>query len=233
MSIFDPPRPFLNPNIFDSNKQVHSDVREYIFSLLAQFYPFEKIYRAVLLGSMTTHQYTDESDIDINVMGISGEEYDAWHEFFKQSNNKNYYLPGTRNPIHFFFQIYVPPDRVASWKNSLGAYDLLNNVWLKEPMPYEKIGDPKDRYAKEIAYVNMMTDMIASEVNAVRQALQLGDKERALHSLKVLQRFFKKVEDQRKEAFEYGAGSPSVSEDNLIYKLIEHGPYGQLFKDLL
>ena len=43
----------------------------------------------------------------------------------------------------------------------------------------------------------------------------------------------KKIDTDRKTAYRYGGGSPSSSENNLIYKLVTEGEYGDLLEDLI
>jgi hypothetical protein len=187
----------------------------------------------VLLGSNVTHQYNERSDIDVNVMAIKGESFDDWHKIFKDFNNRPNLLPGTEHPINFYFQEYVSPSKLEGWDNSLGAYDIMFNKWLKHPAHFERIGDPKETYAQEITYVSMMMRMVESEVHAIRQAIKINDEPKALNSLKVLQRFFKQLDQKRKDSFRYSGGSPSTRVDNLIFKMIQHGPYGDLLEDLI
>lgn len=233
MSIFATPHPTLNPAIFDKNNFLLSDAKEFIQHLLQKIYPLGKVYRLTMMGSNVTHQYDDTSDIDINVMGLKGEAYDDWHTIFKEFNDRNNLLPGTPHPINFFFQEYIPPQESVSWKNSLGAYDITTDQWIKRPKPFEEIGDPSDSYANEIAYVKLMMGMVESEVHAIKTSVANHDSDGALQALKNLQRFMKKIDDDRKSAYRYGGGSPSSSENNLIYKLIEHSEYGNLLQDLI
>lgn len=233
MSLFDPPRPTLNPAIFDKTEIMLPGVKAYVHELLSKIYPADKVYRLTLMGSNVSHQYSFDSDIDINVVGVKGETFEFWHKIFKDFNNTPNLLPGTHHPINFFFQEYFPQVDPYAWRNSVGGYDIIMDRWIKRPKPFDEIGDPQDTYASEIAYVRMIMKMVDSEMHAIRTAIKIGDREKALQSLKTLQQFIKKIEADRKTAYEFGGGSPSASESNLIYKLIEHGKYGDLLKDLI
>jgi hypothetical protein len=234
MSIFDKPQRILNPNIFDESEKVYPEVKDHIIKLLFSFYPEDKMYGLVFQGSNTTHQYTDESDIDVQVMGTNKEEFDTWHEPFKKFNATNHFLPGTKHPINFFFIEYIPPEKIIrGWERSLGAYDLLSDKWLKRPRSYDQIKDPEVEFAREIAYVKMMMVMIEGEVDAVRTAIRIGDKERALMGLGNLQKFFRKVDEDSKDSYRWGGGTPNKEEDHVILKLLSKGPYGDLLKDLI
>jgi hypothetical protein len=233
MSLFDLPRPTLNPAIFSKDEIMLPQVKSYLINLLGHIYPEDHIYRLTLLGSNVSHQYDSTSDIDVNVVGVKGQSYDFWHKTFKDFNNTPNLLPGTSHPINFFFQEYFPTQDAYAWRNSVGGYDIIMDRWIKRPKPFNEIGDPTDTYAEQIAYVKLMLKMVESEVHAIRVAIHQGDKAKALTSLKTLQQFMKKVDADRKTAYEYGGGTPSASENNLIYKLIEHGKFGDILKDLI
>ena len=232
MSIFDAPRVFLNPAIFDKSETMLPHVADHIQHLLEQIYPLGKVNLLAMIGSNVTHQYDEDSDIDVNLVGVKGESYDQWHTIFKEFNKQEHYLPGTNHCINFFFQEYVPT-RTDSWRNALGAYDIILGQWIKHPKPYKEIGAPEDTYANEIAYVKLMMNMVNAEVHAIKVALAQGDRDKAYYSLQTLQQFMKKIDTDRKTAYRYGGGSPSSSENNLIYKLVTEGEYGDLLEDLI
>ena len=233
MGILDPPRHVLNPYIFE-NETVRPEVKEWIFDHLSTFFPLTKLYNAVMQGSNVTLQYSDDSDIDVQIMSTKEEEFDKWHPLFKEFNRQEVLLPGTNHPLQFFFIEYIPPDKITrGWERSLGAYDLMTDRWLKRPTPYDKIKDPEVEYASEIAYVKMMMIMIESEIDSVRTAIRNKDYDKALTSLKTLQRFFKRIDEDSKDAYRWGAGTPNKEEDHVIFKLLSRGPYGKLLKDLV
>jgi hypothetical protein len=171
-----------------------------------------------------------DSDIDINVIARKGEDFEKWHSIFKKFNLRNNCLPGTHNPINFFFQEYTPED---DWANSLGSYDILQNVWTKLPIPFEKIGDPEKKYEREIAYGNMILKVIETKEDLAQEALSRGDQDTADRIHSDLAIYFKQVEDGRKAAYKFGVGTPALQEWNIIYKIIEHSKYGDLFARLI
>jgi len=67
MSLLDTPQKRLNPFIFDENERARPEFRDYILSSIAKFMPPETVKHVLLLGSMAGRQYSDTSDIDINV----------------------------------------------------------------------------------------------------------------------------------------------------------------------
>ena len=232
MSIFDTPRIWLNPAIFDKSDTMHPHVLNYLQELLAEIFPLGKISGLALIGSNVTHQYDENSDLDLSLVAVKGETSEQWHSIFKEWNQHDHYLPGTNHIITYYFHEYMPTSS-ESWRNSLGAYDVLRDQWIKRPQNYKDIRDPEARYANEIAYVKLMLNMVKAELHAIKLALAHGDKEKAFYSLQTLQQFMKKIDTDRKTSYRYGGGSPSSSENNLIYKLVTESEYGDLLEDLI
>jgi len=231
MSLLDTPKPTLNPNIWTAENTLRPDVKTYLLALLSKIFSSSRAYALVMLGSSVSHQYSDTSDIDINVMGNPEETYDAQHKIFKDFNNTPNYLPGTQNPINFFFQEFHPN---SDWSNSLGAYDIRADRWVKNPISYEHIGDPTTKYEREISYGNLLLDTIEVEVQHIQDAQDRGDRETEFQLLRSLAIVFKTIEDNRKASYRYGTGrSPALQESNIYFKMIESSKFGDLFKELI
>ena len=190
----------------------------------------KRIYAIDFLGSNVGYQYGDTSDIDINVVARKGEMFEQWHDVFKKFNKVKHFLPGTQHPVNFFFQEFDPN---RNWDNSLGAYDLIGNCWVKQPIPFEEIGDPETRYEREIAYGKMVLSMIETQVHRAKEANARGDKDTARRIYTELAIMFKQIEENRKTAYRYGTGTPALQEYNIMYKLIEGSDYHDLFKKLV
>lgn len=229
MSIFDTPKPQLSPDIWMVNGVLRPDVKKSIFDILADIYPLNKVSALTLLGSLVGHQYTDTSDLDVRVMGIKDEDYDVWHTIFHDSNNKHF-LPGTNHPVNFMFQEYNPG---TEWTGSLGAYDILQDVWIKKPIPFDKIGDPYVKYEREIGYAKTLVSMIESEFLSIIECNKRGESEEVVRRLKNLAILFKTIEDNRKTAYRYSVGTPALQECNIIYKYLEDSPYAHLVHPLI
>lgn len=230
MSLFDTPKPYLNPVVWNPDKTVKPEVKEYIFNLLQQVYPLAKVYSATMIGSNVGYQYSDTSDIDVNIVARKGETFDKWHTIFKVFNNKSNYLPGTTHPVNFFFQEFTQDN---DWSNSLGAYNLFTGQWEKDPIPFSELGDPETKYEREIAYGRMLLKMIETQVTRAKEANARGDKDTGRRIYTELAILFKQIEDNRKTAYRYGTGTPALQEYNIIYKLIEGSIYHGLFKKLV
>jgi hypothetical protein len=230
MSLFDQPKPYLNPAIWAPDKTMRPEVKEYLIALLEKVFPMSKVFCLVMLGSSVSYQYGETSDVDLNMMARPGEEFDYWHTKFKLFNNTPNLLPGTKHPINYFFQEFSPE---LDWSNSLGAYDLLQDKWVKQPIPFSELGIPEKKYEREIAYGKILLTMIESQVDRAKEAKMRGDMDTARRIYTELAILFKGIEDDRKTAYRYGTGTPALQERNILYKLIESSEHHELFSKLV
>lgn len=230
MSLFDNPKQTLNPKIFDvTTKIMLPNVKSYLMSKYTDIYPAVKMYRLVLLGSNVSYVWSEKSDIDINLMGTKGEDFDAWHKIFKKFNHQLNYLPGTKMPINYFFQEYVAE---TDWENSLGAYDIPTDTWLKKPIPPDKWGDPEQRFEREIANAKFLMSLLESEVINLKTAYDNRDERQITNSVANLRYFFQNLDDNRHLNYQYSI-NPALQEFNIIYKYIENSPYKTLLEYFL
>lgn len=242
MSFFDAPKDRLNPTLWDNNNVIHPNVAGTIKHMLLEFFPADKISHIILLGSNVTHQYSDSSDIDVNVVSTPGEKFDTWHKIFKEHNSGKYFLPGTKHPVNFFFQEYIP-DRDMSFDNALGAYDLQRNIWLKQPIPAHIMRDMISRQAQNMQYAGLYQDMFkAMARDLARKFVQLkkykkgtpeysAEHEDIMRTLQDLLYQYNKLDQNRKLTYRY-VRTPALSENNMLFKYIEHGAYGPILKIL-
>lgn len=235
MSIFDNPRAQLNPKIWNGqspNPHVHSQVSEHLKQLLKRVYPEEKIFSLTLIGSNVGYQYSDTSDIDVQVMGIPGETFDTWHKIFKDFNNTPNLFPNSEHTINFFWQEFRPA--IPDWENSLGAYDLIRNTWLKKPIPPQILMHIAKTKQTVIQYAEMYIKMIRDEIEAVAAARDRDDHSRLRYHLSNLYRLFKQLDVDRKTSYSIGTGSKSLQDPNVIFKFVEHDPViHNLFKQMI
>ena len=104
-SIIDLPRKTFAKAIFDKANTdspiLKSEVRDFVLQGLK---PFEKIAPVVdfqLIGSILTHRYRDDADLDINVWFDADEEtHEKLKELAWKLNGKN--VPGTKHPVNYF-----------------------------------------------------------------------------------------------------------------------------------
>ena len=165
-SVLDPVQKTRCMDIFTEDNKVKPEVKEFIISTFEKFLSeLEdvnlKIKQYLLIGSSTSYQYTDTSDVDVTVLV---EEYPD--EIRKKivpllPNGNN--LPGTQRPVNYFIREEMD-NRLAE-----NIYDLTNDTWIKE-MPRENVEVPQS-YILEIAKFFMnAVDLTVSEFERDRQA---------------------------------------------------------------
>lgn len=122
-SIIDIPRKDISQDIFD-REWVRQDVREKILKLAAKYSQWMKIERVLLIGSILTKQWNEETDLDITLVGqpYSEEQYDLARHYAAETENQNLI---TTHPINFFVR--------DEWDDEYAdqIYDVLNNRLLK------------------------------------------------------------------------------------------------------
>lgn len=127
-SILDPVREKLSPDLWVNNK-LKASVKAHIlkkFEVWLKNYADVKIKTAYFLGGMTGYQYTNTSDIDINiVIPISDEKAKELFPILPNGHN----FPKTSHPVNYHISTKVNPD----WKKAGSIYDMLADKWIKEP----------------------------------------------------------------------------------------------------
>jgi predicted nucleotidyltransferase len=124
MSLLDTPQKRLNPFIFDENERARPEFRDYILSSIAKFMPPETVKHVLLLGSMAGRQYSDTSDIDINVVLAEGYDREDYKEIGKLYSEV-FYLHST-HPVNYHIGNYADPANFADAEYAV--YDIINNM---------------------------------------------------------------------------------------------------------
>ena len=126
-SILDPIHKVLNRNVFGPDKKMIAKVRTYLIDTFNEWladnldYDTTDIKRMELVGSSTGFQYTDTSDLDVNVVleGITKPQIDkVWTKL-----QGSCLAPSICS--------YLAPDAKDETRYD-AIYDLLNDDWVKE-----------------------------------------------------------------------------------------------------
>ncbi|MCX7871583.1 MAG: hypothetical protein N2485_08500, partial [bacterium] len=120
--LFDPPKKILCPNIFSLTNALYPHVREQILNLVYKLVPKEYIKGVLLIGTSVGYQWSDDSDIDVNILvyphDIITEELNLKRH---QLNSLNNYLVGTKHIINLYVSPWV---KEQNWQdNPFGVYD--------------------------------------------------------------------------------------------------------------
>lgn len=244
--ILDPVHETLAPDVFDANQHMYPHVREYaikrIKSLTGDAYT-----SAYMLGSLTGYQYSDSSDVDVNVtvpLAMITAELQATR---KATNGQ--LIPGTKRA----FSIMLQPMEITNqeaWQDSrFGVYDILKDNWLVPPEDYKTLRDPADAYVTEFITVRMVLNHFKNYINEWKKAKrklaiyqqQATQDKKTLMSLQTkveqtysdLQDFAFTIDAERKMDYDWGWGTPRVSWRNVLFKYFEDSVYGGIFHELV
>lgn len=126
-SILDSPQKNLSPKIWNNNK-LKPSVKAFILSKLKTFlkaYTTKEPTNVFIIGSITSYQYTETSDIDVNfTIDVSNEKIDELVKVLPNGHN----IPGTLHPVNY----YVANEVNKEWKEKV-IYDVLRDRWINEP----------------------------------------------------------------------------------------------------
>jgi hypothetical protein len=128
-SIFDPVHDQLNPAIWYNNQlkpEVKNEIIGIITKWLNEVLPNTDIENIFFLGSNTGYQYSNGSDIDINIqLDITDEKLMELATILPNGN----LLTGTQHPINYYIV-----NKLMNISKMRGAfYDILKDQWVIEP----------------------------------------------------------------------------------------------------
>jgi hypothetical protein len=138
----------LNPNIFDENQKIHSDIRSRLLMIADDFFetlelPWIDIEDVTLTGSLANYNWSKFSDVDLHIMvdyktvdenqGLVGEYLMAKKNLWNEKHDikiKN-------------FDVEVYAQDVNEEHISTGVYSILWDDWLVKPQKGERKIDSK------------------------------------------------------------------------------------------
>lgn len=252
-SILDPVHDSLADEIWTDDEKFNPKHRDYILDRLNDWLDKmgvdEEPTKVVVVGSITTYQYSDTSDIDVNVViDIPGEQRDELISFLPNEVP----LPGTKHPVNY----YISVDAEENIKKRDSAYDLLEDEWIKKPeptdvtIPYsyvleiakffmDGIDNRIAEYERDKIELELYEDYLKKDnINIDKQRIQeqISEKELEIRAdLDAIYTGLKMVKAFRGKAFEddyepnflirIEAESPDFSINNIVYKTIERFGY--------
>jgi len=245
--VLDPVQKNLAVDVWDEKQKLRPELKDQIMRHIANIIPRQDIMGVYILGSITGYKYTETSDIDVNIFARN---YDpSMREKANQVNGFHSY--GGRHPVNLFISEYK--DKLPNWQDAVfGVYNVLKNDWEMIPPGRENFRDPQLEFKMEIDLASSIARQFTDKVEKVKTDV---------HSLNKLKKFkwaipglsnwyYKKkrnkikdqltdlavmaqgLEDDRKFEYAWGWGTPRKNFRNIVYKLIEHGPHGELFLKL-
>mgnify|MGYP006431836473 FL=1 len=223
--ILDQPKDTLAKDVWSDAQTLLPRVRAQILKYLYSWIPSSQVKEVVVLGSITGYKYKLTSDIDVNVK-VSGKENAAkYHKHQDVLNGQT--VTGTEHPINFFIQEYNE-EYHSVWQDAhFGVYDVLNNEWLSPPPDRSEVRIPEDQYPLELLIGQMMARNYSRKADDY-----LDNTDETGDDLEQLQSASETTKLDRKLQYSTGWGIPRKSFRNILYKLLEHGKYGDLFYDM-
>lgn len=172
-SIIDIPRRTYAPAVFDAeetqNPKIKPSVKQLIDDQLKEFETEYPIVKTSLIGSILTHRYRNDADLDINVLfDVPAEKAEAERErlskkYLSSSNPDNIQgklIPGTEHPINYYF---ITSQSVYDDQNGKAdaVFDIETNTFVKRPEDF--VFDP-DLYVDEFDRKVQELDIIKGEL---------------------------------------------------------------------
>lgn len=253
--MIDIPQESLEPSIFDENQKMHPHIRAYIIELLKTIkIPLSRIAKVVMGGTLTGHQYNDNSDVDIEVFIEDPEE--KWLRSARSTlvgHISHVPLKGTSNPertIQFYVVPWNEDTRRGLYRRSFGVYDILEDEWIAPPKPVELYKDPEFEYRSDLIIGRFQNRKFVRLVDNFKEAMyaytcykkaryqrenwdpvvHAHKKRKAQLLAKDLADFVKEIHQNRHARYRAGWGIPRKAKANVIFKVIEYGRYGDLFE---
>ena len=255
-SIVDRELEHFSPYVFDDYKEdnptLRNDVRTKIIKDVLKIDERVNVIDYFIKGSSLTKTYNNRSDIDIYVQvesDVHTEEelrdllYDVWQEI------DDTHLKGVPHP----FQYYISSN-VYNMENTVAAYDVKKNEWIKrEPTKHIDIDDYMDEFKdyvdqfsnfyeelrRSIIDYEILKDVPPNELKNLESKAE--EKIEEIDSIiNDLTEIYRELKQYRTDAFSEDMtpsdikkyGSKSALPGNVIFKLIERYYYLDLVKKI-
>lgn len=247
-AIIDIPRKTLAKDVFDG-KKLKPNVKKFIEDNLKIFSGLAEVKDYHLIGSILTHRYRDDADLDVSVLLEPKADKEKIKEKLSKFNGT--LLPGTKHPVNYF-ALYDKQSMERADELADGIFDVKSNKFIKVP---EEESFDSDKYMEEFQRRVSEIDLIKGELNRdlidfeQLKELSPGDVEglqkrlqnkidEIEESVKQLIDIFVDAKDQRDDIFkepltakeirEYG--SKNALPSNVIYKMLEKFLYIDFMK---
>ena len=215
------PRIWLNPG--SSNPKLRPEHKDWIINRIyevlddAGYDGMDEWLSLVFTGSLTTYQYSEESDVDISLF-VDTEIFPEWSRAemigVVVENIDGQTLPGTPFPMQCFV---VPPDVAKSDLYQVGmrsGYDLFAEEWLVPP--------DKSRVHDVEQEMNHSYTMAIQDADKMDRLLRY-EPDKAIT-------FFKQIKKRRQRDMKAGKGDYSPS--NISYKMLANRGYFEKISEI-
>lgn len=229
-SVLDPVRYTLCPDVF-SGERLRARVRRLIMDgvrRIADNFPI-KVNGAVIVGSITTFQYRDDSDIDVNVM-ISGVDQkfvrDKLNPYIGSINEQVFI---EKHPINY--KVILGD---YDFRKTEGAYNVLKDEWMKKATKSRTdISQTLNSPTVQIPFEDLRGRIEQLHEDLIDLCEGKGSLREVNEALGAIEQEYHNVADARRNYYDAHPESANISALNVLYKLIEESGYLKLCKALL
>lgn len=213
--------PTLEPNIWNNDKTINSEVRDSLLKIAEDFYKSTdltgEIHNILMLGSSANYNWNSKSDIDVHiVVDISEEKINEEYArkfmdtlSFKWNTEHNIEIKG--HPVEVYLQdIREPNSNAEQARKGSAIYSLFDGKWVLKP---EKHNIPLDVHKIQTKF-----KIIKKKINNV---IETGDTEK----LKIL---MKSIRNYRDAGLSKGG---EFSVENLVFKSLRYSGDLKKLKD--
>lgn len=236
-SILSPVRDVLNPALFDGSK-IKPDVRKKILSIANKIQnSFDLKVRYIwIIGSSIGYQYSENSDIDVNISVLklgNPEKLLELNKLVAKEFNEKFFIQ--EHPINFKI-IQKPFGRM----HSDALYNLGADRWVRKPDKLKKEEvDSLVGSCRNDPLLTKLTEEYKKLASYLKQdyrsngSIDLRDK--ILQSTEALMSTFKEIKDRRRERFEQKDKEKvwkNKTCENIVYKIAEDYGMSRLYQKL-
>lgn len=246
-SILDPEQPTLSPQLFDLDEEprLKQEVRNQIIAGIAKLSKVANVLDYTLIGSTLTRRYTNDSDIDINVLiNATQDDYDSAKTAAIENSGK--LVAGTKHPINYHV-LSDKSDFDNANESADGVFDISKNEFIRKPIekPFhvdkyfgafkdvvKKIDVMKDELKDDLIDYSVLKTMSKNDAQSI-QTLIKNELEQIESDVKGLSALHDKIIADRNAGFQKKLTAKDIREygtknrlpGNVVYKLLERYHY--------
>jgi hypothetical protein len=218
--------------------------------------PFEQITGVIdyqLIGSILTHRYRDDADLDINCLFDikSPEVLDKLRELAWKNNGKE--VKGTKHPVNYFV-VSTRKEFIKAGEMADGIFDINKNKFIKVPKETSfDISNYLDQFQKEVESIDVVKGELSRDIIDYKELSSLGNNEidnlkgllakktkEIESSINDLVSVYKVISDERRKGFTDDMTPEQIKKygnqqrlpKNIIYKMLEKYYYFEFIHKL-
>lgn len=206
----------LNPDIWQSDTEIKSDIRIQLLKIANDFYKDTKlkipVKDIVLLGSNANYNWTPTSDLDVHLL-IDFKLLSMNPEDAKEYTNLLKYKWNTEHDIHiktYNVEMYIQD--ISAKNAATGVYSLLNNKWINKP---------------QLQNVVLDKELIKQKYYDLALAIKQSIKDQNLEYMKNI---LKDLYDLRQAGLDRAG---EFSTENVVFKLLRNKNHIDNLKDAI